>query len=96
MEECRAWLADRFVLALINLKQLCSGDFHTLENGAVVLHDEGRKLVLAAYQRRKQEELVHPFLEEKVTIGLIPQIQAQLLARHLRGDLDAYPPFLWK
>jgi CRISP-associated protein Cas1 len=96
MEECRTWLADRFVLSLINLRQLTAEDFQTLENGAVVLHDEGRKLLLAAYQKRKQEELLHPFLEEKVTIGLIPHIQAQLLARHLRGDLDAYPPFLWK
>lgn len=96
MEECRAWLADRFVLSLINLRQLTANDFQTLESGAVVLHEDGRKLLLAAYQKRKREELLHPFLEEKVTIGLIPQIQAQLLARHLRGDLDAYPPFLWK
>jgi CRISPR-associated protein Cas1 len=96
MEELRTWLADRFVLSLINLRQLSADDFQTLENGAVVLHDDGRKLLLAAYQKRKQEELLHPFLEEKVTIGLIPYIQAQLLARYLRGDLDAYPPFLWK
>ncbi|HUP58783.1 MAG TPA: type I-C CRISPR-associated endonuclease Cas1c [Thermoanaerobaculia bacterium] len=96
MEELRTWLADRLVLSLINLRQISADDFQTLENAAVVMHDEGRKRLLAAYQKRKQEELLHPFLEEKVTIGLIPHIQAQLLARHLRGDLDAYPPFLWK
>lgn len=96
MEELRTWLADRFVLSLINLRQITADDFETLENGAVVMHGDGRKRLLAAYQRRKQEELSHPFLEEKVTIGLIPYIQAQLLARHLRGDLDGYPPFIWK
>jgi CRISPR-associated protein Cas1 len=96
MEELRTWLADRFVLSLINLRQLSAGDFQVMENGAVVLNGDGRKLLLAAYQKRKQEELMHPFLEEKVTVGLIPHVQAQLLARHLRGDLDAYPPFVWK
>lgn len=96
MEELRTWLADRFVLSLINLRQITGDDFQTLENGAVVMHGDGRKRLLAAYQRKKQEELLHPFLEEKVTIGLIPYVQAQLLARHLRGDLDGYPPFFWK
>jgi CRISP-associated protein Cas1 len=96
MEELRTWLADRFVLSLINLRQVSADDFQTMENGAVVLQEEGRKRTLAAYQKRKQEELLHPFLEERMTIGLIPHVQAQLLARHLRGDLDAYPPFIWK
>jgi CRISPR-associated protein Cas1 len=96
MEELRTWLADRFVLSLVNLRQIGRDDFTIGENGAVLLEEEGRKRVLVAYQKRKQEELLHPFLEEKVTIGLIPHIQAQLLARHLRGDLDGYPPFFWK
>ena len=96
MEELRTWLADRFVLSLINLRQITAGDFQVAENDAVVLNGEGRTKLLTAYQKRKQEELMHPFLEEKVTVGLIPHVQAQLLARHLRGDLDAYPPFLWK
>jgi CRISP-associated protein Cas1 len=96
MEELRTWLADRFVLSLINLRQLSAADFRVMETGAVVLTDEGRTTLLTAYQKRKQEELLHPFLEEKVTVGLIPHVQAQLLARHLRGDLDAYPPFVWK
>lgn len=96
MEELRTWLADRFVLSLINLRQIAADDFQVMENGAVWLQQEGRKRLLAAYQKRKQEELMHPFLEEKVRIGLIPHLQAQLLARHLRGDLDAYPPFVWR
>ena len=66
------------------------------EAGGVTLTDEGRRRFLTAYQKRKQEELTHPFLGEKITIGLVPHIQALLLARHLRGDLDGYPPFIWK
>ena len=96
LEELRGWLADRFVLSMINLRQIAADDFVTMENGAVLLRDEARKSFIAAYQKRKQEELMHPFLDEKVTIGMIPHVQAQLLARHLRGDLDAYPPFIWK
>ena len=71
-------------------------DFHSADGGAVYLTDEGRKKVLVAYQERKRDQLLHAFIEEKVDIGLLPFVQAQLLARHLRGDLDAYPPFLWK
>ncbi len=96
VEEFRPLLADRLALSLINRKQLGERDFRTLDNGAVLLKDEARKTVLTAYQERKREELRHVFLEEKAPIGLFPAIQAQLLARHLRGDLDAYPPFLWK
>lgn len=96
VEELRSPLADRLVLALVNLRQLSAEDFTAAENGAVVLTAEGRKTVLAAYQQRKQEELLHPFLEERVAVGMVPHIQAQLLARMLRGDLDGYPPFLWK
>jgi len=96
MEEFRPFFADRLVLSLINRRQLTSNDFRSFENGAVLLNDEGRKTVLVAYQERKREELMHPFIEEKVTVGLTWHVQAQLLARHLRGDLDGYPPFVWK
>ena len=96
MEELRAVMIDRFVLTLINRKELGAGDFITQENGAVLLKDDSRKAFLAAWQSRKQETLSHPFLEEKIPWGLVPHAQALLLARYLRGDLDAYPPFLWK
>lgn len=96
LEEFRPLLADRLALSLINRRQLGDRDFVTLDNGAVLLKDDARKTVLTAYQERKREELKHVFLEEKLPIGLFPAVQAQLLARHLRGDLDAYPPFLWK
>lgn len=96
LEEFRPLLADRLALSLLNLRQLGERDFVTLDNGAVLLKEDARKTVLMAYQERKREELRHLFLEEKLPIGLFPAIQAQLLARHLRGDLDAYPPFLWK
>lgn len=95
-EEFRPWLADRLVLSLINRRQLGRGDFRRAENGAVTMTDEARKAVLIAYQERKKEELRHELLGEATTIGLMPQVQAQLLARHLRGDLDGYPPFIWK
>lgn len=96
LEEFRAFIADRLALSLVNRKQLSEADFQWLDGGAVTLKDESRKKVLVAFQERKREELRHPYLEEKVQIGLLPFIQAQLLARHLRGDLDGYPPFLWK
>lgn len=96
VEEFRAFFADRLVLSLINRKQIAARDFKTLDNGATLLTDDGRKTVLVAYQERKRDEVQHPFLDEKVTLGLLWFIQAQLLARHLRGDLDAYPPFIWK
>nr|WP_233168175.1 type I-C CRISPR-associated endonuclease Cas1c [Xylophilus sp. ASV27] len=96
LEEFRPLMADRLALSLVNLRQVSERDFQTMDNGAVLLREESRKLVLTAYQERKREDLRHVFLEEKAPIGLFPFIQAQLLARHLRGDLDAYPPFLWK
>lgn len=96
MEEFRPFFADRLVLSLVNRRQLSSKDFRTLDNGATLLSDDGRKAVLVAYQERKRDEIQHPFLDEKVTVGLLWFIQAQMLARHIRGDLDAYPPFLWK
>lgn len=96
MEEFRPVLADRVALTLINRQQLGKKDFIYMEGGAVLLCDDSRKAVLTAYQERKKDEITHPFLNEKVSLGLVPHIQAQLLARHLRGDLDGYPPFLWK
>ena len=91
MEEFRPFLADRLALSLINRRQVAPSGFTTAENGAVLMDDSTRKTVLVAYQRRKQEEIVHPFLGEKVSIGLLIHLQARLLARHLRNDLDAYP-----
>ncbi|MGC8732419.1 MAG: type I-C CRISPR-associated endonuclease Cas1c [Halothiobacillaceae bacterium] len=96
MEEFRPWLADRLVLTLINRKQIRPTDFRTLDNGAVLLNDDARKLVLKSWQERKQVELHHPFLDEDAPIGLIPFLQAMILARTLRGDLPSYVPFLPK
>jgi CRISPR-associated protein Cas1 len=96
MEEFRPFLADRLTLSLINLNQVRAKGFTDMESGAVLMDDETRKTVLVAYQKRKQDEILHPFLEEKVTIGLLFHLQALLLARHLRGDLDGYPVFIWK
>ena len=96
MEEFRPFLADRLVLSLINLKQVQGKGFNKTDAGAVLMTDDTRRTVLVAYQERKQEEIVHPFLDEKVNIGMLFHIQALLMARYLRGDLDGYPPFIWK
>ena len=96
MEEFRACLADRVALSLVNLRQLGARDFTVSESGAVSISADARKSVLMAWQKKKQETIMHPFLGEKVPIGLLPHLQALLLARHLRGDLDAYPPFILK
>ena len=96
MEELRAPLADRFVLTLINTRVLQQKHFKTQADGAVWLTDDGRKALLSAWQSRKKVEITHPFLKEKMAWGLVPYVQALLLARTLRGDLDGYPPFLWK
>ena len=95
-EELRPLLGERLALSLINRRQLGVRDFRFLDNGVVLLEDDARKTVLVAYQERKREQLRHVFLDDKVDIGLLPYVQAQLLARHLRGDIDGYPPFLWK
>lgn len=95
-EEFRAVICDRFVLNLINKKQISPNDFEQREDGAVLLNDNGRKTFLSAWQSYKQEELTHPFLKEKVQRGMLPFVQALLLARYIRGDLDSYPVFLWK
>jgi len=96
MEELRSVLVDRFVLSLINKKVVSSNGFIKKENGAVIMTDDTKKTLLDAWQSRKQETIKHPFLEEKIQWGLVPYSQAMLLARYIRGDLDEYPPFMWK
>ena len=96
MEEFRAVLADRVALSLVNLRQVGPRDFKTTESGSVEMKEETRKTILQTWQKKKQETIQHPFLEERVPIGLLPHLQALLLARYLRGDLDAYPPYIQK
>jgi len=96
IEEFRPFLADRLALSLVNLRQVQGKDFQASETGAVTMSDGARKELLVAYQKRKQEEIQHPFLGETVAVGLLFHVQALLLARHIRGDLDGYPPFVWK
>lgn len=96
MEELRPCFADRFVLTIINNRVLSPDDFDVQESGAVRLTDTARKTFLAHWQRKKQETITHPFLNEKIPWGLVPYVQALLLSRYLREDMDAYPPFLWK
>ncbi|MBM4043807.1 MAG: type I-C CRISPR-associated endonuclease Cas1 [Planctomycetes bacterium] len=96
MEEFRPFFADRLTLSLVNLKQVQGDGFSKSESGAVEMTDETRKTVLVAYQRRKQEEMMHPFVQESAPLGIFIHLQAQLLARHVRGDLDGYPPVIWK
>ena len=96
MEELRPILADRLALTLINLRQIGPADFEERVGGAVYLNEKGRKAVVTAYQKRKQDEVQHPVLEQNVALGLIPHVQARLLARHLRGDLDTYTPYLYR
>jgi CRISPR-associated protein Cas1 len=96
MEELRPVLADRFVLTLINKRMVEGSGFTKKENGAVMMDDDTRSRVLTEWQNRKKETLIHPYLNEKVEWGMIPYVQALLLARYLRGDLDAYPAFFWK
>ncbi len=96
IEELRSVLADRFVLSLINKRIINSKGFKKKENGAVIMDDDTRRMVLTEWQNKKKEVLTHPYLKEKVEWGMVPYVQAMLLARYLRGDLDGYPPFLWK
>lgn len=96
MEELRPVLADRFVLSLINKRMVNGKGFKKKENGAVLMNDETRKIILTEWQNKKKETLTHPYLKEKIEWGMVPYAQAMLLARYLRGDLDGYPPFLWK
>jgi CRISP-associated protein Cas1 len=96
MEEFRPFLADRLALSLINRRQVRPSGFRRTDTGGIEMDDDTRKNVITAYQKRKQDTLSHPFLEEETTVGLLIHLQARLLARYLRGDLDAYPPFVWK
>lgn len=95
MEELRPVFADRLALSMINRKQISAKGFVQKESGGILMDDETRKKVISIWQERKQDSITHPFLGEKMMFGLIPYVQALLLARHLRGDLDAYPPFFW-
>lgn len=95
IEELRPVFADRFALSIINRKQISGKGFTQKESGGIIMDDETRKKVIGLWQERKKEEIVHPFLKERIEFGLIPYVQALLLARYLRGDLDAYPPFFW-
>ncbi len=96
MEELRPVVADRLALTLVNRQQIQPDGFTFQDSGAVLMNEETRKTVLQSYQERKKSELKHPYLEEKTQLGLIPYTQALLFARHLRGDMDAYPPYLWR
>ena len=96
IEEFRALMCDRFVLMLINKRMISSSDFEKRENGAVIMSDDARKVFLSAWQKRKNTVVTHPFFEEKVEWGMLPYVQALLLARYIRGDLDSYPVFMWK
>lgn len=96
MEELRPVFVDRFIITLINNKQIKKEDFVLTESGAVEFTEDGRKLFLTEWQKHKKEEITHPFLRERIPWGLVPYVQALLLARYIRGDLDGYPPFLWR
>jgi len=95
MEELRPVFADRLALSLVNRKQIAGKGFTQKESGGILMDDDTRKTVLTAWQERKKEEILHPYLKERIPFGLIPHVQAMLLSRFLRGDLDAYPPFFW-
>lgn len=96
LEEFRAPFADRFVLTAINKRIICGKDFIEKESGGILLTEEGRKKFLSLWQQKKKEEIIHPFLQEKVEWGLLPYVQAMLLAKCIRGDIDEYPPFIWR
>jgi CRISPR-associated protein Cas1 len=95
IEELRLHMADRLAITLVNRQQVKASDFIITEAGAVTMTDKNRKEILLAWQKRKKEEIIHPFLKEKIQIGLIPYVQAMLMARHIRGDIEDYPPFIW-
>jgi len=93
MEELRPFLVDRLALTMVNLQQIRKEDFYAKEDGGVIMTERGRKEVLSSWQKRKQEEITHPYLNEVIPIGLIPYAQAMLMSRYLRGDIDGYPPY---
>ncbi|MDD5603588.1 MAG: type I-C CRISPR-associated endonuclease Cas1c [Eubacteriales bacterium] len=96
MEELRGVMVDRFVITMINKREISPKGFIKRENGAVIMQDDTRKAILKAWQEKKRETITHPYLKEKIEWGLVPFVQSMLLARYIRGDLDGYPPFLWK
>lgn len=96
LEEFRTSFADRFVLTAINKRYICAKDFVEKESGGILLTEDGRKKVLSLWQQKKKEEIMHPSLQEKVEWGLLPYIQAMFLAKYIRGDIDEYPPFIWR
>ena len=96
MEEFRAYLGDRCVLSLINKRQISPKDFLTQGDNGIIMTDNGRKVFLTAWQNRKRETIIHPYLNEKVEIGLLPYVQAMMLARYIRNDIDNYPVFIVK
>lgn len=96
VEELRGVMADRFVITLINKKIIHNSDFYKQGDGTVILTDDGKKTFFNAWQLKKKEQLTHPFIKEKIEWGLVPYVQALLLARTIRGDMDEYPPFMWK
>lgn len=96
MEELRPYIADRLALSLVNLRQICATQFDVQDTGAIIMNQDTRKLILSEWQKRKQDVITHPFINEKIPIGLLPYVQAMLFAKFIRGDLEDYPPFLWK
>ncbi len=96
LEEFRAPFVDRFVLTMINKRIVSESSFYTKENGAVMLSDDARKEFLTQWQKKKHDEIIHPFIKEKTEWGMVPFLQATLLAKYIRGDIDDYPPFVWK
>ena len=96
IEELRPYIAERFVISLINKKQISPKGFIKKESGGIIMDKDTKSLFLTAWQKRKQEVITHPFLNEKIEIGLIPYVQAMLLARYLRNDIESYPPFFMR
>lgn len=96
MEEFRPFFADRFVLSMINRREIVAKDFVTSASGAILMSDEARKKLIAAYQKKKEDVLTHPYIDKKMHIGILFHTQAQLLARYIRGDIDGYPVYIWK
>ena len=96
MEEFRSGFVDRLILTLLNRQQLQADDFDHRPGGAVLLNDQGRKTLLSAYERRKQEEIGHPLFKEPIPVGLLFHIQARILARRIRGDVDHYTSYRWR
>lgn len=96
MEEFRPFFADRLVLSMINRREIVAKDFVTSASGAILMSDEARKKLIAAYQKKKEDVLTHPYIDKKMHIGILFHTQAQLLARYIRGDIDGYPVYIWK